>query len=624
MTEFDPYMEFIFKSRYARWLEDCGRREDWAETVSRYVDFFEHLYPKQVKPVKQELEDAIRNLDVMPSMRCLMTADRVPGEGALSRDHAAAYNCSYLAVDNLRAFDEALYLLMVGTGVGFSVERQYVNQLPEVASEFHKSDIVIAVADSKIGWAKALKETIALAFSGQLPSHDFSKVRPAGAPLKTFGGRASGGEPLKKMLENVVAVIKSAAGRRLTSIECHDIMCHIASCVVVGGVRRAAMISLSNLTDQRMAKAKSGQWWEMDGQRALANNSIAFTEKPDVGTWMQEWNTIYESKSGERGIFNRQAAIDMAPDRRDKNHDFGCNPCSEIVLRNGGLCNLSEVIVRPNDKGPILAKKIRIAAILGTLQATLTDFRYLSAKWKRNAEEERLLGVSLTGIYDNPWLLNASPSQLETLRDVAIDTNKEWAKKLGINQAAAVTCIKPSGTVSQLTDTASGIHPRYGKGIYYRRVRNDKKDPISQALIEAGVPHVTDPYNPEAWSFTFVRQAPVGSICGDDVSAIQHLNAWKLFALHWCEHKPSVTISVAEKEWPEVGAWMWENFHIASGLSFLPREDESHTYVEAPYERCTAKDAKAYPKIKPINWDAISESMEKETEYACSAGACEI
>ena len=621
--ELDPYEEFIYKSRYARWMDDEERREDWVETIDRYLDFFEDRFPKQVKPVREELFLAIARRWVMPSMRALFTADRFPGTGALSRDEVAGYNCSYLAVNSLRAFDETLYLLLCGTGVGFSVERNEIANLPVVAEEFYKSDVVITVADSKIGWCKALKETIALVFSGQLPSHDFSKIRPAGAPLKTFGGRASGPEPLEKMLKEVTLVIKGASGRRLTSIECHDIQCYIAQAVVVGGVRRAAMISLSNLSDGRMAKAKSGQWWDLAGQRALANNSVVYTDKPDVGAWMQEWQTIYESKSGERGVFNRQATVDMMPERRDPNHSFGTNPCSEIVLRDKGLCNLSEVVVRHDDTPAMLGKKVRIATILGTLQATLTNFRYLSAGWKRNAEEERLLGVSLTGIFDSPWLPNASSSQLETLRQLAVDTNKEWAKKLGINQSVSVTCVKPSGSVSQLVSSASGIHPRYAKH-YWRRVRNDKKDPISDALIEAGVPHVTDPYNSDAWSFTFPRSAPKGAVCNDDITAIEHLNVWKHFALNWCEHKPSVTISIGEAEWPEVGAWMWEYFHIASGLSFLPKEDGDHTYVEAPYERCTASEIKKYPKIKPIDWDSIGESQDKETEFACSAGECEI
>jgi len=618
--DLDAYQEFIFKSRYARWMDEEGRREDWCETIDRYLDFFQEKFPEQLTDkVRKKLFNSIYNMETMPSMRALMTAGK-----ALERDNAAGYNCSYLAVDSLRAFDEAFYLLLCGTGVGFSVERQAIANLPAVAEEFYESDVVITVSDSKIGWAKALKETVALVFSGQLPKYDFTKVRPAGSILKTFGGRSSGPEPLEKMLKDVTSVIRGASGRRLASIEALDIMGYIASSVVVGGVRRAAMISLSNLSDQRMAKAKSGQWWEMDGQRALANNSVAYTEKPDVGAWMQEWQNIYESKSGERGVFNRQASKNMMPERRDNDHDFGTNPCSEILLRSRGLCNLSEVVARKDDGKQSLMAKIEVATILGTFQSCLTNFRYLSSGWQKNAEEERLLGVSFTGIYDCPYLIKSTPKELQDLRDYAVKVNKEWADKLGINQSVSVSCVKPSGSVSQLVDSASGIHPRYGNGTYFRRVRNDKKDPISDALIEAGVPHITDPYNSDAWSFTFVRQAPSGAICGDRVNAIDHMNMWKKFTMNWCEHKASVTISVAEDEWVGVGAWMWENFDIASGLSFLPKEDDSHTYVEAPYERCTKEDVRGYPRIAEINWDSINESQDKETEFACSAGECEI
>ena len=614
----DAYQEFIFKSRYARWVPEFERRENWEESIDRYLSFFMERYPEVVEPIYQELFVAIEQMEVVPSMRAIMTAGP-----ALERDEIASYNCSYLPVDSLRSFDESLYLLLCGVGVGFSVERQYIAELPAVASDFHDSDTVITVADSKIGWCKALKETIALAFSGQIPKWDFSRIRPAGAPLLTFGGRASGPEPLKEMLSKVVDVIKGAAGRRLTSIECHDIQCYIASCVVVGGVRRAAMISLSNLSDQRMALAKSGAWYEMDGQRALSNNSVIYTDKPDVGGWMREWQNIYESKSGERGIINREALRNMSPERRDTTHEFGVNPCAEVVLRERGLCNLSEVIARPDDNGIQLARKIKAASILGTLQSTLTNFRYLSKRWQHNSEEERLLGVSITGIYDCEWLRKSSPKQLKLLKQVAVDTNIEFARALGINPSVAVTCVKPSGSVSQLTDSASGIHPRYANN-YWRRVRNDKKDPISDALIEAGVPHVTDPYNTEAWSFTFPKKAPKGAVVNADITAIEHLEMWKHFALNFCEHKPSVTISVDEGEWPEVGAWCWENFEILSGVSFLPKESSNHTYVEAPYEVCTKEDIKSYPRTKAVQWESIMESQDKQTEFACSSGACEI
>jgi len=614
----NSYEQYIFNSRYARWLDDEGRRETWEETVNRYLDFFENRNPKIVKPIRKELFDAIHNLDVVPSMRAIMSAGK-----ALERDNVAGYNCAYLACDNLRAWDEAAYILMCGTGVGYSVERQYISQLPEIAEQMFDTDTVITVSDSKIGWAKAIRETVAMAYAGQIPQWDFSRIRPAGAKLKTMGGRASGPAPLESMLKNIVGIIKGASGRKLSSIEAHDIYCHIASSIVVGGVRRSAMISLSNLTDQRMATAKSGQWYLMDGQRALANNSIAFTEKPDVGAFMKEWGTIYESKSGERGIFNREAAKRLSPERRDTDHEFGTNPCSEIVLRSRQFCNLSEAIARPGDTYGELSRKLRIATILGSLQSTLTDFRYLSSAWRQNSEEERLLGVSITGWYDCPWLRNASEAELKKLRAEVVDTNKELAKKLKINQSAATTCVKPSGTVSQLSGSASGCHPKYAP-YYYRRVRNDIKDPITDALMEAGVPHTIDPYNSEAMVFTFAMKSPKDAVCTKDITAIEHLEFWKKLALNWCEHKPSVTINVKEHEWPAVGAFCWENFDILSGVSFLPAEDENHTYEQAPYEKITKRQYEIHPVLKFIDWSAIPESKERETELACSAGECAI
>ena len=614
----NSYEQYIFNSRYARWLDDRGRRETWDETVNRYLDFFENLHPKIVKPIRNELFDAIYNLEVVPSMRAIMSAGK-----ALERDNVAGYNCAYLACDNLRAWDEAAYILMCGTGVGYSVERQYVSQLPEIAEQMFDTDTVITVSDSKIGWAKAIRETVAMAYAGQIPKWDFSRIRPAGAKLKTMGGRASGPAPLESMLKNIVGIIKGAAGRKLSSIEAHDIFCHIASSIVVGGVRRSAMISLSNLTDQRMSTAKSGQWYMMDNQRALANNSIAFTEKPDVGAFMREWNTIYESKSGERGIFNRQAAKKLSPERRDTDHEFGTNPCSEIVLRSRQFCNLSEAIARPTDGYRELSHKVRLATILGTLQSTLTDFRYLSSAWRHNCEEERLTGVSITGWYDCPWLYNASDSDLKKLRAEVVETNKELSRKMKINQSAATTCVKPSGTVSQLSGSASGCHPKYAP-YYYRRVRNDIKDPITDTWIEAGVPHVVDPYNSEAMVFTFAMKSPKNAICTQDISAIEHLEFWKKIAINWCEHKPSVTVNVKTEEWPEVGAWCWNNFDILSGVSFLPAEDENHTYEQAPYEKITKEQYMKHPKLKPIDWSKIDESRNKETELACSAGECAI
>lgn len=613
----NTYQEFIHKSRYARYLDEHQRRENWDETVDRYVSFFE----KRTDLNLDSLRKAITNMEVMPSMRCMMTAG---GAGALDRDNVAGFNCSYTAIDSPRAFDEIMYILMCGTGVGFSVERQYINQLPEVATSFHETETVIHVRDSKIGWAKALKELISLLYAGQVPTWDLSKVRPSGARLKTFGGRASGPEPLNNLFKHFVAVFKASMGRRLTSIECHDLVCFIGEAVVVGGVRRSATISLSNLTDERMQRAKSGQWWAENPQRALANNSVCYTEKPDMGIFMREWTSLYESRSGERGMFNRAATKGLLPERRDPDHDFGTNPCSEIVLRPKQFCNLSEVVCREGDRMIDIHRKVKLAAIAGTLQATLTDFRYLSPSWKRNTEEEALLGVSLTGIMDCPALMDASEKQLRSLRDTAVETNKEWADKLGINHASAVTCVKPSGTVSQLVDSSSGIHPRYND-YHIRRVRNDKKDPISQALIDANVPYQTDPYNASAWVFEFHHKSPKGSITRHDINAIEHLEIWKRFALHWCEHKPSVTVYVKEDEWMDVGAWVYNNFDILSGVSFLPSADDAHTYEAAPYEDITKKNFK--PMSTTVDWNAVIEVDDTtiaSQELACTGGACEI
>ncbi len=619
----NEYQKFIHKTRYARYLEKEGRRESWDETVDRYVNFFEGRLDLPQK-IFSDIRKSINNMDVMPSMRCMMTA----GE-ALDRDNVAGYNCAYLAIDSPRAFDETMYILLCGTGVGFSVERQYISKLPEVSDTFHQTDSVIVVADSKIGWAKALKELVSMLYVGQIPTWDLSKVRPAGSRLKTFGGRASGPEPLDKLFKHFVAIFKNAAARKLNSIECHDLICHIGESVVVGGVRRSATISLSNLTDDRMRHAKSGQWWAENPQRALANNSVCYTEKPDTGTFMREWLALYESRSGERGIFNREAAQNMVPDRRDNSYDFGCNPCSEIILRSKQFCNLSEVVCRAVDTLEDIKQKIEIATIIGTMQSTLTDFRYLSPAWKRNTEEERLLGVSLTGIMDCKAVMLATGDELNDLKLHAIKVNKKYAKLLGIPESTAITCVKPSGTVSQLVDSASGIHPRHND-YYIRRVRNDKKDPISNAMIEAGVPHHTDPYNESAWVFDFYHKAPDKALTRHDLTAIDHLEIWLRFAVYWCEHKPSVTISVREDEWVEVGNWVWENFDIASGISFLPSADESHSYELAPYEDITKESYTALRKantVKPIDWDSIMEETDTTTssqEFACTGNACEI
>ena len=628
------YQEFIHLSRYSRWLPKEGRRETWRETVTRYFDFFqEHL--KQSckysldKSLREELEDAVIHLKIMPSMRCLMTA----GE-ALKRENIAGYNCSYVAVDRPQAFDEILYVLMNGTGVGFSVERQFVGNLPTVAEEFHPSDTTIVVQDSKMGWAKAFKELVAMLYHGQIPKWDLSKVRPAGAPLKTFGGRASGPEPLRRLFEFTKEIFQNAHGRKLSSIECHDIVCKTAEIVVVGCVRRCALISLSNLSDDRMRVAKSGQWWIDNGQRALANNSACYTEKPDIGIFMDEWKALYDSKSGERGIFNRESAKKIAEknERRDVGYDFGTNPCSEIILRSREFCNLSEVVVRPEDTEHTLLNKVRLATILGTFQSTLTNFKYVSKDWKKNCVEERLLGVSLTGIMDNKWTagkLNGLDVLLKNLKQMSVDTNKEWSKKLKINQSAAITCVKPSGTVSQLVDSASGIHARHNP-YYIRTVRGDKKDPLTKMMVEQGFPAEDDVMKPnDTTVFSFPIKCSPDAVFRQDLTAIEQLELWKTYQVHWCEHKPSVTISVKEEEWIDVGAWVYKNFDLMSGVSFLPYSE--HTYKQAPYQDCNEKEYKDLLNKMPtsVDWNKLSEYEKSDMtvgsqELACSAGSCEI
>jgi ribonucleoside-triphosphate reductase len=625
----NDYQQFIATSRYARWLEESGRRESWMESCGRYMNQFAPLINDD--KIAKELRDAIYNMEVMGSMRVMMTAGP-----ALDRDHVAGYNCAYLPVDSLRAFDETMYILMCGTGVGFSVERQYINQLPTINEDFHETDTTITVADSKIGWAKAYKELVSMLYSGAIPQWDTHKVRGAGAKLKTFGGRASGPEPLEDLFKFTIGVIRNAAGRKLTSIECHDLMCKVADIVVVGGVRRSALLSLSNLTDERMRDAKRGAWWEANGHRKLANNSVCYTEKPDVGIFMREWSALYKSRSGERGVFNREAARSFVKSlgRRDWEWEFGCNPCSEILLRPKQFCNLSEVIVRPADTIAVLKDKVRKAAILGTLQSTLTDFRYLSKAWKQNTEEERLLGVSLTGIMDHPTLNGDAgglwdlPRTLEVLKDVAIQTNKEWAKKLGIPESTAVTCVKPSGTVSQLVDSSSGIHPRYAE-YYIRTVRTDKKDPVYAFLKDQGVPVEDDITAPDTTAiFSFPTTAPHGSVKRNDRTALEQLELWKTYALSWCEHKPSITVYVREHEWMAVGAWVYDNFDICSGVSFLPHDNG--TYRQAPYQEISKREYNKLAKAMPaIQWDMLStyehsDNTSVSGELACSAGGCEI
>jgi len=627
------YQKYIHLSRYARFDYDKNRRETWEETVGRYFDFFQqHIDEtcdmKLTKATIDSIKDAVSNLKVMPSMRCLMTA----GE-ALRRENVAGYNCSYIAIDSLRAFDEILYVLLNGTGVGFSVERQFVNELPKINDDFYDTDTVIIVSDSKLGWAKALRELIYLLAAGQVPQWNLSRIRPAGAPLKTFGGRASGPAPLEDLFRFSVEIFRNAAGRKLTSLEAHDLVCKIAEVVVVGGVRRSALISLSNLSDDRMRHAKAGRWWESNVQRALANNSACYTEKPDMGIFMEEWKSLYESKSGERGIFNREAAKKQSAKngRRDPDYDFGTNPCSEIILRDREFCNLSEVVVREDDTEETLLEKVRVATIIGTWQSTLTNFRYLNRKWGENCEEERLLGVSMTGIMDNE-LTNGKkgslPELLKKLRQEAVNTNTKWAKKLGIPVSAAITCVKPSGTVSQLTDSASGIHARHNP-YYVRTVRADKKDPLAKMMFDAGFPVEDDVTKPEhTYVFSFPMKGPDKGVYRKEMSAVEQLEIWKVYQENWCEHKPSVTVSVKEHEWMNVGSWVYDNFDMMSGVSFLPMSD--HTYRQAPYQDCTKIEYNELMKKMPdVDWSKLSDYENADMtsgsqELACSSGQCEV
>lgn len=618
----DDYQRFIHASRYARWRDEDNRRETWDETVERLVDYYE----KAASTDLSEVEEVIKNMDVMPSMRAMMTAGP-----ALDRCNVGAYNCAYLPVDSPRSFDEAMYILMCGTGVGFSVEEKYVSQLPRITEDFSDTDTTIVVADSKEGWAKSLREIITLLIAGQVPKWDVSGVRPAGARLRTFGGRASGPEPLVRLFEFTVRLFRNAKGRRLTSLECHDLMCMVADVVVVGGVRRSAMISLSDLGSEPMAKAKSGSWWDGHVFRQLANNSAVYNGKPDVGEFLKEWKSLYDSKSGERGVFNRDASRRIVEKfgKRDPNYDFGTNPCSEIILRPFQFCNLTEVVVRAEDKAEDLRKKVRLATILGTIQSTFTDFRYLRKIWQKNTEEERLLGVSLTGIADSRLLFGtASGGLLNELRQIANDVNAEWADRLGIPRSAAITCVKPSGTVSQLVNSASGIHPRWAP-YYLRTVRNDVKDPVSTFLIEAGIPYELDNRNPSTYVFTFPQKSPDASVVRHNIKAVDFLNIWKHFQEHWCEHKPSVTISVAEDEWLPVASWVYDNFDILSGVSFLPFDPTE--YPQAPYQTLSEEQYNEWLKKMPetIDWSRLSDYEKEDTttgsqEFACVGDKCEI
>jgi ribonucleoside-triphosphate reductase (thioredoxin) len=621
------YQSFIATSRYARWLNDENRRENWRETVERFIANV--VRGKADVRTEDDILFAMLNLEVMPSMRSVMTAGP-----ALARDNTSGYNCAYLPVDDLKSFDEAMYILLCGTGVGFSVERQYVSKLPEVPELMFKSDTVIVVKDSKGGWAKGLRQLIALLYAGEIPAWDVSLVRPAGAKLKTFGGRASGPAPLVDLFNFVVNTFTNAKGRKLSSIECHDLMCKIGEVVVVGGVRRSAMISLSNLSDDRMRNAKSGNWWEHEGQRALANNSVAYTERPDMETFLAEWTSLVKSKSGERGIFSRVASRKQAAknNRRNVDYEFGTNPCSEIILRPNQFCNLSEVVVRATDTIVDLERKVRLAAIIGTIQSTLTHFPYLRKIWQTNTEEERLLGVSLTGIMDNRLMTHANAGLeklLEHLKNVAITTNAEWAERLNIPASTAITCVKPSGTVSQLVDSASGIHARHS-AYYIRTVRGDNKDPLTQFMIDQGIPAEPCVMKPDSTTvFSFPQMSPRQAVTRNDMTALEQLELWMTYQRHWCEHKPSVTITVKDNEWMEVGAWVYKNFDEVSGVSFLPHSD--HSYQQAPYQEVGKHDYETLLSVMPerIDWARLSEYETEDTSkgtstFACAGGSCEM
>ena len=621
----DQYQEFIAASRYARWLPEKGRRETWVETVDRYVRFWEDRGQITEKE-GAELAFSICDLDVMPSMRCLMTAGP-----ALERDNVAGFNCSYLPIDDPRSFDELMYVLLCGTGVGFSVERQYVTQLPVVSEAFNETDTTIVVPDSKVGWSKSFRQLVSLLYAGEVPQWDVSRVRKAGAPLKTFGGRASGPQPLIDLFQFSIHMFRNAAGRKLSSLECHDLVCKIAEVIVVGGVRRSALISLSNPSDGRLRGAKSGQWWIDNPQRALANNSACYTERPEFNFFLDEMRALYESKSGERGVFSRTAAQKVAArnGRRDSEQDFGTNPCSEIILRPNQFCNLTEVVVRAEDTLEDLKEKVRKATILGSLQSTLTDFRYLRKIWETNTKEEALLGVSMTGIMDHP-VLSGKPQLeewLNELRQVAIDTNAEWAERLGVQPSTAITCVKPSGTVSQLVNSASGIHPRFSP-YYIRTVRADKKDPMAQYMVEAGFPYEDDVMKDSNYVFSFPIKAPEGAVCTKEMGAMEQLKLWMTYQDHWCEHKPSITVYYRDEEFLDVASWMWRNFDKMSGISLLPYSD--HTYQQAPYQEITQEQyeemAKDFPKF---DWDAMAEFEAGDQtigsqELACVGGSCEL
>lgn len=635
MTLPTDYQNLIHVTRYSRWSDEAMRRETWDETTKRCVNFW--LARGLINnTIYNELYDSIYGLQVMPSMRCMMTA----GE-ALARDNVAGYNCAFLSISDVASFAEMMYILMCGTGVGFSVERQYTNKLPELPSELHNSRTTIVVGDDRIAWARGFQMLLNCLYLGEIPQWDLSELRPAGSRLKTFGGRSSGPGPLEDLFKFTTSVFRRAVDddrRRLTSVECHDICCKIGEVVVSGGVRRSALISLSNLSDDRMRMAKSGNWYDATPWRALANNSATYTERPDSSIFIDEWRSLIQSKSGERGIYNVRAAQRQAArsGRRRTDFHFGTNPCSEIILRDMQFCNLSEIVARPADSLDNLLDKARLATIIGTLQSTLTDFRFLRTDWKRNCEEERLLGVSLTGITDHPVLNGGNGTAvladwLEEIKDVCIATNREWADSLGINRSTAITCVKPSGTVSQLVNSASGIHTRYAR-YYIRRVTLDTKDPVCQMLKDSGFPgKPASSQHDRSWLFEFPMKSPDTCLTRHDLSALEQLELWMVYQEHWCEHKPSCTIYVKDSEWMDVGAWVYRNFDKISGLSFLPSIDGETIYAGVtPYEEI---DEQTYEQLKAvlpkIDWSLLlkyetTDETTSSRELACTAQSCEI
>jgi len=626
----NPLSEFVYYRSYAKWIEEEGRRETWIETIDRYMDFMKGKLGKMLKESEyEEVREAILKQEAMPSMRLLQFAGP-----AAEKTNVCAYNCSFVAPSRFEDFGEIIYISMCGTGVGFSVESKNIQSLPQIKNQTGKKLPTFVVPDTKEGWADAFVLGMKTWFSGSDIDFDFSLLRPAGARLKIMGGKSSGPKPLIDLLGFTRERILRRQGRHLRNIDAHDIICKIGECVVSGGVRRSALISLSDLDDQDMRDAKNGQFWINEGQRMLSNNSAVYNVKPTETEFLKEWISLMESGSGERGIFNRESLYKTLPKRRlEKSANFigemGTNPCGEIILRSRQFCNLSEVVARAEDTEEDLLRKIRVATILGTYQSTLTKFGYLSKEWKENCEEERLLGVSVTGQWDSK--LSRDPKMLAKLRLEAIRVNKIYAKRFGISESTCITAVKPSGTVSQTVDCASGMHPRHAP-YYIRRVRISATDSLFKMMKDQGVP-----YHPEVgqnhddantFVLEFPMKAPDDAICKDDISALDQLEHWKVVKVNYTEHNPSVTISVGENEWIQVAHWLYQNWDIVGGLSFLPRSN--HVYQLAPYE---AIDEKTYKELtskmpdfdfsKIVTYE-LRDETEVKKELACVSGVCDI